>query len=131
MHQVDVMIDNLYQRPVQTFSRVYSRFMEIQNSGAPAYAIGIFQGKTAFNTVNLRKVATQLGAEFIFVIHPRYRNRKPLEENELPGCVPYIEYLDFNDFASKGSYSKLTRSSFAIRRWHNIIIRCCPHYTRF
>ena len=100
-YQVDIMIDDLYQRPVQKFSRVYSRFMEIQNSGPPAFAIGIFQGKTAFNTVNLRKVATQLGADFVFVIHPRYRNRKPLEQSDLPGCVPYIEYLNFNDFASK------------------------------
>ena len=103
--RVDILIDNLFQKCLNPKSRMYNTFNKIQNAGQPEFSIGIFQGKTAHNVVKLRRVATQFSATSIFVIHPRYNDRKPFVEAqqifEDEKACPLVEYLDFNDFASK------------------------------
>ena len=103
---VDIEITNLYQRPLFPFSKLFTRFQTIQNTGPPDFSIGIFQGKTSYNVVKLRRIATQLGASECFVIHPRFRQGSAEwtaeEDNKIDAsCVPYVEYLDFDEFSSK------------------------------
>jgi tRNA(Leu) C34 or U34 (ribose-2'-O)-methylase TrmL len=102
-HRIDIIIENMYQMALPPNSQIYQKFNDIQNTGEPGFSIGIFQGKTAFNVVKLRKIATQFNAKCIFVIHPRYKDRKPFEEadKELLDLCPFVEYIDFNDFAMK------------------------------
>ena len=105
--RVDILIENKYQMFFPPNSDIYQKFNQIQSTGNPEFSIGIFQGKTAFNVVKLRKIATQFGAKSIFVIHPRYSDKKPFDEAEKElsrkqqQLCPFIEYIDFNDFAAK------------------------------
>jgi tRNA(Leu) C34 or U34 (ribose-2'-O)-methylase TrmL len=93
---LDVLLDDPRQLPDEnctTSSAVATT--SVTNS----FAVGMWHSKTAYNLVSLRRSATQLGADFVFSIADRMKNKKPLDETFRDHVLLVKEYKTVLDFS--------------------------------
>mgnify|MGYP001168151943 CR=1 FL=1 len=77
---------------------------DVHNNTTPAlltpnFAIGMWHSKTAYNLISLQRSATQLGAQFVFSISDRMKNKEPLKQRVQGETIPIHEYKTLLDFS--------------------------------
>ena len=87
---LDVLLDDPHQLPNDKICTT---------STIESFAVGMWHSKTAYNLVSLRRSATQLGADFVFSIANRMKNKKPLDAKFSNYVVPVKEYKTVLDFS--------------------------------
>ena len=99
---LDVLLEDQRQLPDCAMTTTPSPSSSPFPSPSPSpssFAIGMWHSKTAYNLVSLRRSATQLGANFVFSISDRMRNKAPLNQVIVGKTIPVKEYKTLLDFS--------------------------------